>query len=301
MEFQNFGDIINNFKKPCKLNKYLKKEIFVLKEFINELNSKIDLLSNILEKENEQWNSKYTIERFKKVIDKYKNSNIEINHKFGIGNIVAITNGDPYLHLELIINAIISRCKIMIIANPTLINFNLYITQIVREVLKQEELDEDLISIVNTINYRSKIIENQKFIDCVVINKDYEEYNFFTKKMFSKIIYLDYGNINIYVDSEEFENKIEEIVNLTYGIDISVYKYKIDNLEKFFSSGNNSFIFNTAVIFSNDIKKSMDFYELIKARNIFINKFDINEIETGLDINDFLFDKKVIFNKKYME
>ena len=65
-------------------------------------------------------------------------------------------------------------------------------------------------------------------------------------------------------------------------------------MEDFLKKETNNFVFNTTVIFSKDIKKCMRLYEAIKSRNIFINKFDINEIETGLDINEFLFEKKVL-------
>ena len=294
MEFQDFNDIINIFKEPYKLNKYSKKEITILNKFIEELNNKIDLLNDILEKENNHWQSSYSIERFKKIINNYTNYSLEKKHKFGIGNIVAITNGDPYLHLELIIKAIISGCKIMIISNPALVNFNLYVTQIIRDILEKEKLDRNLVSFVNIINYKSKIIENQNVIDCVIINKDYNDYNYFVKNLVSKTIFLDYGNINIYTDSEEYENIIANIVKETYSINMSIYKYRIKDIKDFLSNGNNNFIFNAVVIFSNDVNKCMDFYEMIKARNIFVNTFDINKIDIGLDINDLLFEKNIV-------
>ena len=300
MEFQDFNEIISSFKEPYKLNKYSKKEITILNKFIEELNNKIDLLNDILEKENNHWQSSYSIDRFKKIVNNYTNYNLGKKHKFGIGNIIAITNGDPYLHLELIIKTVISGCRIMIISNPTLVNFNLYITQIIRDILEKEKLDRDLISFVNIMDYRSKIIENQNVIDCIIINKDYDEYNYFVNNLVCKTIFLDYGNINIYTDSEEYESIIENIVKETYSVNISTYKYRINDLKSFASNENNNFIFNTAVIFSNDVNKCMDLYEIIKARNIFINTFDINKIDIGLDINDLLFEKKIVIEDRVL-
>ena len=109
---------------------------------------------------------------------------------------------------------------------------------------------------------------------------------------------MDYGNVNIYTDSDEYEEKIESIVSELDNVDIDVYDYKINNFEEFLIKEKNNFIFNTAVIFSKDLKKCMRFYEAMKAENIFINKLDINEIDIGIDIERFRFNKKLIINKE---
>lgn len=293
-ELQEFDEIIKSFKEPYVLNKYSKKNLLILSKFIDKLKNNKNILSKILEDENTYWDNEYTIEVFYKNLKKYSDFKEEKNQKFGIGNIIAIPTGNPYLHLELIINAIIANCKIMIIANPNMFQFNLFVTQVIRSILEEENLDKNLISYVNILDYKTKILENQNVIDCIILNQDYDEYNYFVKNIVSKVIYLDYGNINIYSDSNDFKEKIDDIVNKTYKIDMQVYDYNIDNLDIFIEKNNNNFIFNTAIIFSKDIKKCMRLYEILKARNIFINTFDINKIDIGLDINDLLFDKKII-------
>ena len=294
MQFQNFNEIIKFFKEPYKLNIYNKKNYLLIKKILLKIEENKDYLQEFLTQENKMWSRNYTIDRITKIIDKYRNIEIHKNDKFGIGNIIAITTGDPYLHLELILNAILANCKIMLIANATLSDFNLYITSIVREVLKEEELEENLVSFVKSIDYKVQITKNQNAIDCIIVNKNYEDFNFFKENLFLKVIYLDYGSINVYIDSDEYEITIDKIVDECEQVDLDVYDYKLNNLKDFFEKEKNNFIYNTAVIFSKDIKKCMELYEMIKARNIFINTFDINKIDIGLDINDFLFEKKIV-------
>ena len=291
MDFQEFDEIINSFKEQYILNKYCKKNNLIIYKFIQELRNNKELIEKALEDENKYWGRNFKIEKLFRMLDKYANIELGNKEKFGIGNIVAITTGDPYLHLELIIKSILANCKLMVIANPTMINFNLYITNVIRDVLESEKLDKNLISFIDIFDYKSKIVENKNAIDCIIVNQNYEDYDFFIKKVFAKVIYLDYGNINIYTDSAEYEESIEKIVTDTDSIDMDVYDYKID---EFLKKENNNFIFNTAVIYSKDIKKCMQLYEMIKARNIFINTFDINKIDIGLDINDLLFEKNIV-------
>ena len=297
MDFQEFDEIIDYFRKPYVLNKYGKKNFIILKKFISELKGKNKEVSNLLEIENKEWKREYSIDRFYGTLEKYIDIEEKSNQKFGIGNAVAVLTGDPYLNLELIIKAILSNCNIMFIANPTLVNFNLYVISIMQDILQEENLDQRLISIVNEIDYKTKITKNKDVIDCIIVNKYYEEYAYFAKNTSSKVIYLDYGNINIYTDSEEYEENIDNIVSEVYKIDIDVYDYKINNIEEFLKKEKNNFIFNTAVIFSKDIKKCMRFYEAIKARNVFINDFDITKIDIGLEIEELEFNKNLIIKK----
>ena len=297
MEGQKFDEIIEYFKEPYILNKYEKKNYIILKEFINKLKEDKELV-NLLKIENKEWKRKYKIDKFYKILEKYKDIEEKSDQKFGIGNVVAVLTGDPYLNLEIIINAVLTNCNIMFIANPTLVNFNLYVISIMQDILKKENLDERLISMVNEIDYKNKIIKNKDIIDCIIVNKYYEDYSYFSQNTTSKVIYLDYGNVNIYTDSDEYEEKIESIVSELDNVDIDVYDYKINNFEEFLIKEKNNFIFNTAVIFSKDLKKCMRFYEAMKAENIFINKLDINEIDIGIDIERFRFNKKLIINKE---
>ena len=105
---------------------------------------------------------------------------------------------------------------------------------------------------------------------------------------------MDYGNINVYVDSDEFENEIKEIVKEANSLEMDVYKYNINSLEEFFLNEINNFIFNTVIIFSKDIKKCIRLYEYLKANNVFINNFDVKKIDIGLKIDDLQFEKNYL-------
>ena len=202
-----------------------------------------------------------------------------------------------YLQLDLIIKTIITNCKMVFILSPILSNFNLYIISIIQEILENENLDKGLISAANSLTYKNIILDNKDYIDCMIINKEYGEYRYFKDKIDSKIIYLDYGNINVYVDTERFDNDVERIIEQANDIEMDVYKYDISNLEEFFKKEIHNFIFNTVAIYSKDIKKCMRLYEAIKSDNIFINQFDIDCIKIGLELNELQFEKNLIIGK----
>ena len=294
MEFQNFDVVIEDFKEPYKLNKYNKRNDIVIEKFIKELKKQKDILIDILKQENEKWNYNFNINRFFQIADKYEHIEYNNNQKFGIGNIIAIQAENPYLNLELIFNTILANCRVMIITGEAFISFNMYIISLIQKVLKNENLDLNLISFVDALDYKKRIIDNKQVIDCIIVNREYDDYYFFQKNTSIKTIYLDYGNINIYTDGDEYKNQIDIVSLEADKLDMDVYSYEIDDLDIFLKKENNNFVFNTAVIYSKDIKKCMKLYEIIKARNVFINTFDINKIDIGLDINDLLFEKKII-------
>lgn len=298
MKLQKLCEIMDKFKEPYILNKYDKKNNIIIKRFISELKERKQMLEELLNKENEKFNTKFDIGLIlEAILNKYNDFKQENNKKFGIGNIVAITNGDLYLQIDLIIKAILSNNRMLFINSPVLSNFNLYIVSIIQEILKDENLDENLISIVYPLEYKEVLVENQKNIDCIIVNKEYEEYSYFRKNVDLKVMYLDYGNINVYTDSDNFDSQIEKVVEEASNKEMDVYRYDIENIDEFFQKENNNFIFNTAVIFSDDIKKCMRLYEAIKAKNIFINEFDANKIEIGLDLSQIQFEKNLIIKK----
>ena len=298
MKSQKLCEIMDKFKEPYILNKYDKKNNVIIKKLVSGLKEKKQILEKLLNKENKKFNTKFDIEFIlDAILNKYNNFKQENNKKFGVGNIVAITNGDAYLQIDLIIKAIISNNRILFINSPVLFNFNLYVVSIIQEILKDENLGEDLISMAYPLEYKKTLIENQKNIDCIIVNKEYEEYSYFKKNVDLKVIYLDYGNINVYIDSDKFDSQIKKIVEEASEREMEVYRYDIENIDEFFQKENNNFIFNTAVIFSDDIKKCMRLYEALKAKNIFINEFDINKIEIELDLSQIQFEKNLFIEK----
>lgn len=294
MEFQDFDKVIEKFKEPYKLNKYNKRNIIILEKFIKIINEQKKNLTDIMKEENKEWHYNYSIDKFFEIIKEYEGIKNIKNKKFGIGNIVAIEIENPYLFLDLIIKTILSNCRIMIISGPAMISFNMYVLSIIQEVLRKDGLDQDLISMVNILDYKKRIIDNEDAIDCIIVNRDYDEYYYFIEKTTIKVVYLDYGNLNLYIDEDENEDIIRNIIVVANENDMDLYRYNIKNLESFLKEESNNYIFNTAIIYSKDIKKCMKLCEVIKAKNIFINTFDINKIEIGLDINELLFEKKII-------
>lgn len=298
MELQEINKVINKFKTSYVLNKYKKKNYKIVKSFIDELQNRKKILVEVLDKENQIWNTKFNLHNvLNKISTEYYEMEEDKSKKFGIGNVVSITNGDIYLQIDLIIKAIISNCRMVFVLSPVLSEFNLYVISIIQEILEAEDIEKDLISAVHSITYKKELIENKSYIDCIIINKEYDEYNYFKERVDSKVIYLDYGNVNVYVDSDEFKNRESEILNQTNNLEMDVYRYEVDDIEEFFTKETNNFIFNTVVFFSKDIKKCMRFYEIIKSNNVFINEFDVDKIKIGLEIKDLQFEKNIIIKE----
>jgi len=284
-------NFINTVEKIKNVN--INNNINILTEFRLLLEKNASTIKEIISKENNFLKTNYEYNKIFHSFDNIKNYDFEQIKKYSsIGRIVCITNGDIYFILELIIKSILTKSKIVFVTDSYMINTNKYLVGLAQKALEKYDVPNFAISLFDLRNYK-EVLNVANNIDCIVINKDYDLYKEIQYATDVKVIYSDYGNINIYSDSDEFDIEIKKVYDEAKKEEKDVFLSKTDDIQKYINKMNNNFVFYSVVIYTKDIEKCTYFLKNIKAENVYINQnpFEINDIE--FSEFQFLYKKKI--------
>ena len=241
-------------------------------------------------------NDKKTFEKvkFEQIIEKYVHNVTPVvsTKTVPYGNIVALTNGNPYITLELCILAILTNNSIIFLNEVDMVHTNQALIEIIKEFLQKENKNENQVNFQVIDNFKT-ISQYQDLIDCMIIIGDYDKYHYCSTNMTSKVIFSDYTNINIYTDTDFFDEGIQFIIEKAAQMDILVYLYRMKDINELLEIEGNNFVFHTTAIYTQDAKEAFTFIDKIKSKNVYINK---NPLETyALDITeeDLVYHKKI--------
>ncbi len=290
-------EIVEVYKSIDKEKIYQGNNLNVLKQFIANVKKSKKQLQEVLDKDNKKWGYIYSIEKLFEVLEK-DISNEKISNKeelvVSIGNIFVISNGDPYITIDLIKKALISNSAIVFVNGYEMYNINETIINIAKDILKQYNLAKEIIHIIDLPNYKD-LADYTNYIDCVIAVKDYDIYTYFSNETSCKVIYSDYGNLNIYTDCEDFDDDINYVINDAKLENKDAYIYKIDSIKDFFKYETNNFVFNTVAIYTKNADECVEFFKKIKSRNVYINLNPLKYTDIDVDVNEFIYTKKVIY------
>lgn len=254
-----------------------------------------DNIKSILISENELMNANYDYDKLLNKFKLLKDYGYEKNKNYSsIGTILCLTNGDPYFVLELIIKAILTRNKIVFANDVYMNNINSFLVELAKSALKEFKVDPNIIFVTNLRNYKN-IAKLVNKIDCIVVNKNYGLYKELQELCDIKTIYLDYGNINVYSDSEEFEENIKELRELARKENKEVFIARTEDIQKYLEGMNNNFLFHSVVVYTKNAEKCAYFLKNIKAENIYINTNPFDNLESIISEYEFLYKKKIVY------
>lgn len=287
---ENLFDIT---KKLKDIN--IKENKAILDEFRYQIQKNENIIKEILTKENKALESNYQYDKIFEIIDRVKDYQFDKLNKYSsIGRVVCFSNGDTYFLVELMIKAILTKTKVVFVTESYMLNTNTYLISIIQKVLEKYNVLGYAVSLYNTQNYKeiTKAVEN---IDCIVVNKNWDLYKQLQQLTDVKIIYSDYGNINVYAESDDFENEIKKLCEDASKEDKDVFLFKTDNIQAYIDNMDNNFLFYSVVIYTKDLENCTYFFRNIKAENVYINKnpFETNDVE--FSEFEFLFKKNIIY------
>ena len=229
-------EIVDLYKSIDKEKIYQGHNIDILKEFKSTIKKNEKTLKEVLHNDNKEWGYIYSIEKLLEVLDK-DISNEKISNKeelvVSIGSVFVISNGDPYITIDLIKKALISNSAIVFVNGYEMYSINETIINLAGEILQKYNLDRKLIHIIDLPNYKD-LTDYIEYIDCIIAVKDYDIYTYFSNETSCKVIYSDYGNLNIYTDCDDFEDDIKYIIDDARLENKDAYIYKIDSIKDFF-------------------------------------------------------------------
>ena len=232
----------------------IEKEIKENTEEIENL-KKIDLKYSMM---------KIEIKKFLEIVEHYKEKNIQEKNK----EIIAYCNGNPYIVLNLAMIAITNNINVKINIDNTMLGVNKFIIKIINNILKENKLNIQIEIINETI-----ITENTIFIDRI------NDFNILKNKA-QNIKFIPYQSLDVYLDSDEFEDLFETIydyaINSNIDIDIFEEDEEIENLFKY-GKGKKKLI----------LTKQKDITEKYAGKDIYINENPFKE-------EQIIFDEEII-------
>lgn len=285
-------DLLDIVKKMKDIE--LNENESLIKDFILAFEENSESIIGILEKENSIFNANYQYSKMLKLFDKIKHYKYdELKKYISIGRVVCVSNGDCYFVLELILKALLTKTKIVFATEQYMLSVNTYIVELLKKVLEHNNISSDAVAIYGMKSYKD-VIRVADNIDCIVINKDYDAYKVIEELTNIKVIYSDYGNINVYCDSKDFDAKIKEICLDAKKESKAIFLSESNDIEKYLEDMNNNFVFHSVVVLTKNLEQCKYFFKNIKAENVYINVNPFEYIDVEFSEFNLLYQKKIV-------
>ena len=136
------------------------------------------------------------------------------------GNVVVITDGNPYAIIEMVIKNIMAGNTTVFSNNGFMFGTNQLIVQIVQSVLEQFNISKYLIQIFVSENF-DEVLSNYANIDLVICIGNHNLQNLILNKSKNRTLISGYENFDLYIEDTahiEFLNKI-----MNTGLNIQLY------------------------------------------------------------------------------
>ena len=206
------------------------------------------------------------IKELLRIIEKYKNFGSIHNN---LNERIIVYYGDPYLTLNLCIQAILSQTVVYLASNSFMNNVNNAIIQIINSVASKYSNNNLIFRINDDYNINS-IIElsaNNKLVEVI---GDTSMYQLLSRNIFTT--FYPYNNITLYCNSTKFE-KLKQAIYVysnenNYEIEI-IYEPNIDKAINYINRNNLS---NITVLLTENQEVEQKFRLFIKNKEVFINE-----------------------------
>lgn len=319
MEQSNINDIILNTMNSIDYNLKidLKKIIESLKQELNsnfpilleanniDLNNNgfkinLDTINNIFDlvlKENYQYGDVTLSQR-----------NEELNITYGkqisnIGTICTIFDGNTYTLIEMLLRNILSNNSNIFVYNNYMYGTNTYIIEITKEILRQNNLDPNMVNQYITNDYKV-ILNNTTSIDLVICIGSKELQSKILENSKIKTITSGYLHSEIYIDSLEHIDFLEKIMSTSRNITLYAKEelgiknpdvIQVLDEDEAISVINNTGSRYSTSIFTTSSDMASKFLKEIKSKQVLVNTSPT--IEQFLDIKqeELYIEKTIIY------
>lgn len=145
-----------------------------------------------------------------------------------IGNVVVITDGNPYTIIEMIIRNIMAGNTTIFSNNGFMFGTNQLLIQIIQSVLEQFNISKYLVQIYVSENF-DEVLSNFANIDLVVCIGNHSFQNMILNKSKNRTIVSGYENFDLYIEDVSHIEFLNKIVNT--GLNIQLYINSDTNLD----------------------------------------------------------------------
>lgn len=144
------------------------------------------------------------------------------------GNVVIITDGNPYLSLEMILRNIMAGNTIILVNNGFMYGTNNLIVNIVQSILENYKVSKNLIQLFITDDYK-EVLNNYANIDLVICIGNHELQRLIIRESKNKVITSGYENFDLYIEDTKHLDFLNKIINT--GLNVNLYINKDTSLD----------------------------------------------------------------------
>lgn len=305
----NYIDIINKTKNVSK-DKIVKNINYIIDAYIDAINLNKELINRTISIDISENNGmpidyktvsnifrkvKQESIRYGKILTQEKdtkNGLVYAKTIYDKGLVVAITDGNPYSTIELILRNLIAGNSFLLVNNGYMQGTNTFLIEIFKTILEKYDISKNLINTILTENYE-EVLKYYSSINLVLAIGDSSLQQKVLSLTKNPIITSSYLHYNIYVEDIKHLDFINKILNTYYDITLYVkndvnYNFKsaisvLDVYEAITLINASSNLYS-ASIFTSDDTAARTFIKDIHTKKVMVNASPL--LESFLDIKE---------------
>ena len=219
------------------------------------------------------------------------------------GNVVVITDGNPYTIIEMVVRNIMAGNKTIFSNNGFMFGTNQLLIQIIQSVLEQFNISKYLVQIYVSKNF-DEVLSNFANIDLVVCIGNHSLQNMILNKSKNRTIVSGYENFDLYIEDTSHIDFLNKIVNT--GLNIQLYinsDTKLDHSSAIIVNDVNEAIaqinYNgskySSAIFTTSTENASKFVKEVKSKIVTINTSPTIERIIDIKQTDLINEKTIIY------
>ena len=219
------------------------------------------------------------------------------------GNVVVITDGNPYTIIEMVIRNIMAGNTTIFSNNSFMFGTNQLLIQIIQSVLEQFNISKYLVQIYVSKNF-DEVLSNFANIDLVVCIGNHSLQNMILNKSKNRTIVSGYENFDLYIEDTSHIDFLNKIVNT--GLNIQLYinsDTKLDNssaiivndVDEAIAQINYNGSKYSSAIFTTSVENASKFVKEVKSKIVTINTSPTIERIIDIKQKDLINEKTIIY------
>lgn len=219
------------------------------------------------------------------------------------GNVVIITDGNPYLSLEMILRNIMAGNTIILVNNGFMYGTNSLIVNIVQSILENYKVSKNLIQVFITDDYK-EVLNNYANIDLVICIGNHKLQRLIIRESKNKVITSGYENFDLYIEDTKHLVFLNQIINT--GLNVNLYINKdtkldydtaiiVSDIDEAIAQINYNGSRYSSAIFTNSNFNASKFIREVKSSIVTVNTSPTIERICDIKQLDLVYEKTIIY------
>ena len=219
------------------------------------------------------------------------------------GNVFVITDGNPYVTIEMAIRNIMAGNTTILSNSGFMFGTNQLLIQIIQSVLEQSNISKYLVQIYVSENF-DEVLSNFANIDLVVCIGNHSLQNMILNKSKNKTIISGYENFDIYIEDASHIDFLNKIINT--GLNIQLYINRdtnkdhpsaiiVSDIDEAIAQINYNGSKYSSAIFTTSAENASKFVKEVKSKIVTINTSPTIERIIDIKQKDLINEKTIIY------